>query len=676
MSTDGLHGYNANPSLYSPNNYDSQHCQQSHHEFDDLQEFANPSLDYHLDYESQPKERNVNGRQEPALPCVGSNARPNDDTQSHTYWEVPAKLVGFLAVGAGLAVGHHFYYAGLSGKQVKSTDEQEWAVRYGTAFAFLVKTSCAAAIATAYSQHIWTRFRKRDLRVATLDSAFSATSNILSLAHREMISKLPIATLLAALIWLLPLPALFTPATLSVMSISRTDKLDLNVPTLNFSESAVANAFGGIDYGINGSPALSRVFSATYSGANVLPMEAIIPDAINATYDTVFHGPLIRCRDLNASETLVMNDVAAIQKSWSAGGAMSRVAYMMFAPYSGWTNSTGIANFSMIQNLSECLNLGNSCSIIPTNWEAGYFWVYTEAKSWACHPRNATFQASFTLGSKTQTISIDHSKTTISELERAATSEDEHPYAFTRKTYDSIFSSIFNLLKGFIALRSASPRTPLSTKYIDMNVTVKDTSISRTALIGAINLNTSVEALGVPLSQYKTPTAFTTAEDQALAGNKTMAELIEELSLNVTLSYFSTSKMWSASGLGYDTTVEIPRRTNVYSYSSRDLIITYTVTLIITLLAVFIGLHALQVNGVSHGSSFSTIVQTTRNHTLDKLSTGKELGVERLDREFGKTKLRFGVLYPDDTKDDAGSRTENEHVAFGLSREVNPLLKQ
>jgi len=77
------------------------------------------------------------------------------------------------------------------------------------------------------------------------------------------------------------------------------------------------------------------------------------------------------------------------------------------------------------------------------------------------------------------------------------------------------------------------------------------------------------------------------------------------------------------------------------------------------------GCSAYITNGVSHGTSFSTILTTTRNKSLDVLAKGHTLGVVPLDKAIAATTLRFGLL--------AGA--DAEVPGFGLDHEVRPMGK-
>ena len=79
-------------------------------------------------------------------------------------------------------------------------------------------------------------------------------------------------------------------------------------------------------------------------------------------------------------------------------------------------------------------------------------------------------------------------------------------------------------------------------------------------------------------------------------------------------------------------------------------------------------MYSIVANGVSHSSSFSAMIATTRTPKLDALVEGSSLGALRLDRDVHKTRLKFGELLKE--KGDEGG-----HIAFGLEDEVLNLRR-
>ena len=83
---------------------------------------------------------------------------------------------------------------------------------------------------------------------------------------------------------------------------------------------------------------------------------------------------------------------------------------------------------------------------------------------------------------------------------------------------------------------------------------------------------------------------------------------------------------------------------NKYMYLAHNLVLAYGIAIFVSLLSVVVGLRALQVNGVSHDTSFYTIMATTRNIKLDDLLKGESLGASPIPGSIAKKKLQFGVI--------------------------------
>lgn len=64
-------------------------------------------------------------------------------------------MVGLVISSAVLSVGHHYYYKSFDGARVGSREEQTWAIRIGTGFAFLIKSCLVSAVGLAAVQETW-----------------------------------------------------------------------------------------------------------------------------------------------------------------------------------------------------------------------------------------------------------------------------------------------------------------------------------------------------------------------------------------------------------------------------------------------------------------------------------------------------------------------------------------
>ncbi|EMD96538.1 hypothetical protein COCC4DRAFT_150320 [Bipolaris maydis ATCC 48331] len=96
---------------------------------------------------------------------------------------------------------------------------------------------------------------------------------------------------------------------------------------------------------------------------------------------------------------------------------------------------------------------------------------------------------------------------------------------------------------------------------------------------------------------------------------------------------------------------------------------TYAIAIACSAFGVLLGSRALWLNGTSHETSFSSIMSTTRNQYLDKLTLGYSLGAAPTPRAVRKIELRFGEL-----RGGVEARARSR-AAFGLDADVVELRK-
>lgn len=134
----------------------------------------------------------------------------------HAIGKAHALMFGFLLLGLLAAIGHHQFYSYLDNLEVSSVSlPQQWIIRFGIAFAFLVKLAFAAAITVAYSQAFWFYVRRRPIRINSLDTIFGLLYDPLWFLNSKIIRQMTWLFVLASISSLLPLCAIFSPGTLT-----------------------------------------------------------------------------------------------------------------------------------------------------------------------------------------------------------------------------------------------------------------------------------------------------------------------------------------------------------------------------------------------------------------------------------------------------------------------------
>ncbi|KAK4459662.1 hypothetical protein QBC42DRAFT_299192 [Cladorrhinum samala] len=633
------------------------------------------------------------------------------------HWQAPSTMVAFFIFGVTMAVGHHLFYKRLEGKLVVGTSSdwdleaflhgQEWKIRFGTALAFLTQSLFAKAIDQAFQQTVWVAARNKAITVDGLDAMFSAGSSLLSFSKLEFLRKATLGALLGLLKWLIPLSALVTPATLTVIPWTSFSNSTKPVPAVNFSIIEPLYHFyesvREMDYGFlsnNGiTPKLTRILSSAATSLQILPMKAIAP---NSTYEMTFHGPSLRCSRpepiIHEAIHLMVNSTYEVVYQWTPERFAQEMSWVAFAPTENifqyvYLGLKGTIPLASNKTRVEFLKFARICILQGDSFDNQYLCEgvvgFDESNA-----RNVTYEYMSTLKSADGSANYGriwvwvNASTTydcvLTDTEYSARfvySESESMqrvdpgYNFTwteNDLYGSYFATagaLSNFLTG--AIRSDS----------EGSLIVRQTRITESAIFGALNLKSEVGDSGPGLSSR-----VITPEIRALARGKTAGELIEELSRNFTLSLFSVDQVLSMNLT--EAVVTVSSQANVYAYASRNLVITYAVTSALSLIAILVGLVSLLRNGVSHEIGFLAFLLTTRNPRLDNFTLDQSMGALPHSEKVKETKLRFGfirgsngnMMQPEwqslktSSGDDQG-QTGPGRVGFGFENEVQPLIK-
>lgn len=138
-----------------------------------------------------------------------------------------------LLLGVGGALGHHFLYDYLNGREV--TEYQRWWLRLGQFISFVAKANFVIAALMAYQQVAWRAVGQKGFSLEAIDSLFGSAHNAMELLNREAWAKSWFVMFLAMYMWASPFVVIFTSATLDVIpGIIRNETTCPSVRTLNF----------------------------------------------------------------------------------------------------------------------------------------------------------------------------------------------------------------------------------------------------------------------------------------------------------------------------------------------------------------------------------------------------------------------------------------------------------
>ncbi|CAG8181319.1 unnamed protein product [Penicillium nalgiovense] len=556
-------------------------------------------------------------------------------------WQCPTLMVVSVVCGAMVSVGHHFYYSSLDNTLVNSVDQQTWAIRIGTGFAFLNKTFLTSAVGIAAAQQIWATLRRKFVKLSAIDGMFDILTNPKSFLIPDLWMYAKTLTLLAIISWLIPLAAVVTPSTLSIRLLTTTHVTQLHVSTVNFTESFWRPwvTWGGAGFIASPSPDITRLFTATSSSAEVLSVPAPFP---NSSYTLEFWGPSYKCQKLseavvemqgmNFSDGVGLAQFSSLQKLWEheIGNStnLTRVVYSGTAP-SALNNTLFVyaAGGNPLWNDNATQPTELVCQLWNTSYVVGQ---------------------NFTNGIRTL---IPVSTELVAPANWSSDAGSQVTFQRQEPTVNGGYYVMHMLFSGLIQRKLVISASLELSSFLPSSLPFTTMSIMQTGLFSCPELwnSTDYQTLGIGGD-----------ESTALCRNKTLAQAIEDLSHNFTYSLLSLN----AANTSVPVASSSPK--NFYTYDSRNLLAVYMTALGVAVACVVVGFFALHENGVSQSVSFSNMLLTTRNPELDHLANGQCLGSFELEKKIGDTKLRFGEI--------EGSE-QYKRAAFGTKDSVTALSK-
>ncbi|KAI1463117.1 uncharacterized protein F4812DRAFT_284822 [Daldinia caldariorum] len=641
------YGFNDYPS----GRYD-QYAQYSYDYTNDTYHNDNQGVQY-----SQPsKDANGNGVQVHSEP-VDDDAAPQNIVDINL--QDPILAVVFFIGGLSAAVGHHVYYQRLHGSLVTSENQQFWAIRIGAGLALITKCGLVAAVGIAAVQQTWLSLRKRSISINGIDSMFGVMRNLWSFFSTDFLVNAKRLYLLAAVAWLLPIITVITPATLSVKSHVVEDIVDTKVPTYNFSSNDGWGVYGGWGYISGVAPEIARLFTRTYISNSFVPESPPFPDA---SYNQSFWGPSYKCS--KPSEIIKTRN----NRTWDYAEYNYTTFEQAFnaeivAPITERNHSTG--PIPLIYKSTAPTDMNNMILIgangINERWSDD---IHNYV---VCQLYNTSYSVTMRFDKGIQSIQENSVKYISSQewnnvrgksstaLGKGACAPDpEANNATICPTYYMYHYVFQKFLAGTILSNAGGELIFQSDGPTVINAEASQAPFFQSGLTDCPEIWNS--------SSYQTasggPLAFQTA-DKCTGG--TLASAIEHLSRNFTYSLLTYSN-WR--NFTTEVSITVPTAKNFYYYNSRILLLAYSVAVVFTLLCVCVGLVALMKNGYTSSTAFSTVLLTTRNPDLDRLSMGNTLGAQPLPNRISATRLQFGTL-----------RTEGSepHAGFGMEGTVAPL---
>ncbi|KAI1759467.1 hypothetical protein GGR53DRAFT_142390 [Hypoxylon sp. FL1150] len=559
----------------------------------------------------------------------------------HAQLARPILMILFTFLGLSCALGHHFYYRSLHGKEVQ---DPQWPTRWGIALAFFIKLVLLTSLDIAYKQQAWIIVKKRGFKVRTLDSIFSACHDPLQLFNSELLLRASILAIMAALVWALPLCAIASPSALTSEQGIRNDATTCN--NISFLDFSRENGYGlytedgtraalsywniytnpqtGLDdrY-IYDSPTseLSRISQLSFlSSIGPLGYLSPCPSSESCTYYMDLSIPAYKCetRDEFGGE----NPQGYNKSQFAPTGRL------LYASYSSFSEDQGGKPLSWANMTSSAPDFG-VWKELPSLWVG---WATNPdqyvSHIMECMMYSAGFGYNITFSGDGMTVDPGESnlKQPLLPEGSSKTPEDEDYQQFSG--YHAAGYLFRNFLSGNISLSEDGTYWIDETDILQSNIINPDTGLPVDS-----NFETAVEQRfnDLFLSMF--------ADDR----------LHSQITSNISCSVVSSILVWN--------------------YEPFWLVLSYSLAVSLTFVAIAVGAYSFYNNGYTADAVFSTFITTSRSMDVDALSRGHCLGQWPLTKEVADTMLKFGeVTIVSDSTDEA-----RPHAGFGFPENVQQL---
>lgn len=563
-------------------------------------------------------------------------------------WKSPLLMVGFFTLGLAFSLAHCIFYPKLKDNVVGNSDSQEEKLRFGTAFAFLAQITLGASVWTTYTQWLWRTVRHKDMTVDVLNAAFGADTSVLFLLNFAMLEKLRLGSLMALFAWGLLLPPFFTPATLFVYLSTSSVEINELRPYPNIANGSVghkysysppthrnttqffddeARTFTGPRTQLN------LVSTATASLGEILSVDS----PYNSTnYRINFFAPIINCQEANSTMAALIYDYLLKEMASTSENSVNNEtdnAYYAFVPTYNTDGDLVPASTPRSQSPSNALNQLWMTFLRPTvNMNSKGFHV-KERHYQICTLHNASYHLEVTRDHGFQNITGSYDV-----LEEVAFPKDgpKDVSNMAQHAYSAFMWVICDQLVGkFAWFERANQSDPTQASQFG----VIDSPIQRTSLLGSVDLDAFFD-FDEEKGLYKTADMGLSdqrLQDKALAQNRTLDVLIEELSFNTTVSLMHNPLLTD------DEMTQVLRTDDVnrYNYKPFGLFIPYALANLGTLITVLIGIYSCKNDEVMPDKKFQDIVSAAEDPNIIQIVRLRKRSVTAVYVD-GKMMLRAG----------------------------------
>ncbi|KAH8150102.1 uncharacterized protein LAJ45_05788 [Morchella importuna] len=578
------------------------------------------------------------------------------------HWFLPSTMVTLLFLGLLGALAHHLFYQSLDGKEAK---DQLMMMRIGTALAFFTKAMLVGSVVVAYRQRIWDTMRRKPLTLRGIDSLFAVVEDPTHFFSPEIYKKAKLATAMAVITWIIPLASVLSPAALTTeLAYIVGGNNSCEVHTVNFTSENIndwrkprfrageslafwnvtptyeAKVKDKIEWFDQPSFNAVRLFTLTTMSHTFIPMKSPCM-GFNCTWELGFEGPWYNCTMKRGAD--LTKDLNPLTENDTFDSLAPKGNKMYFMDEDS-------VDYQRPQKGYDSNDIGSQ----------GIF--YNEPKIWLGWVTNTTNRLSpESEGYNSSWPFKLHQHLMQCELQRAR--------------YDIEFEYINNVqvnkqvnISNGVAINPQQREVrPADSNYKEYAAYHGLGQLARKQIVGKITQDNYTEQVRTfsLISQTKLVNP-----DSALA-RRDLRNAFQTYFEEIIISLLSENYL----GISYNTTVAcvMHHTQNNFRYQVNSLWSGYAISIVMALACIIVGGLSLRSNGITSDTTFSKIMVTTRNRTIDRLVEEYEgvcLGGDPFPEELKRKEFQFGVI------DEISSTGANlKHAAFGVNDEVIPIQK-
>lgn len=541
-------------------------------------------------------------------------------------------MVFMFFLGVGSSIAHHLYYSTLHNTPAGNAYKQQWVIQIGTGLAILSRTALVSVVAISRTQWLWLTLRKRFITLSGIDAMFGVTSDPVYFTNLAMLRGAKLATFMAALIWIFSLTAILTPGTISVRSIPQSTAFPCTARTLRFPFDTNSTAQPLWWEGKN----VSNVGVGRWNEEGSLAFPAIVARVLKiSAYTDLVQLPQNvgqRAGDTNntVSGGLLKDTTIGIDCNGKCTYTLS-----FLGPAVNCTDRSARSWAAVNSTITTWLGGAPYRAVkIGGEYEIRVGWVpgITAARP---NPQPRVVDCRNIIARYTVLQEIDNFRfrePIIESVETIRASVPSELLVAPNPIYLStgaLYMQLLNIFYGNLSI-SELYSTPLMTSPRDI----------------PYNLDELYETMAQKMVVSLLSIDYT--------GTNPSRPLLHEAALQ-SVQCMTTGFV------------------SLYYYTAWRLVVVYAISLAIALLMGVIGFVALRRNGVSSQTTFSSILRTTRNPTLDQYMGGGCLGAGPMPPGVNELKLRFGEVVGGSGMTVGDGRVG--HLALGVEGEVFEIEK-